>query len=69
VLLRFTEEQKGQRVVVLSQRKLGETVGASRESVNKCLAQWQRAGVLEIADGAIKIKDVEALEAVAAELE
>ena len=33
--------------VVLSQRKLGEAVGASRESVNKCLGAWQRAGIIK----------------------
>jgi len=30
--------------VHVSQRELGNIVGAARESVNKCLSQWQRSG-------------------------
>jgi len=31
----------------LSQRELGNIVGATRESVNKCLREWQRNGVIK----------------------
>jgi len=49
----------------LSQRELGNMVGAARESVNKCLNEWQRRGVLRLDDNAIAILDRPALEAMA----
>jgi CRP/FNR family transcriptional regulator, cyclic AMP receptor protein len=49
----------------LSQRELGNLVGAARESVNKCLSEWQRRGVIRIDDNAIAILDRAALEALA----
>jgi hypothetical protein len=30
-------------------------VGASRESVNKCISQWQRAGIVRVDGAAIDI--------------
>ncbi len=36
--------------VALTQRELGNMVGASRESVNKCLSEWQRRGIVSIED-------------------
>ena len=47
----------------LSQRELGNMVGAARESVNKCLNDWQRRGVIRLDDNAIAIVDRHALEA------
>jgi CRP-like cAMP-binding protein len=51
VLLRMvhseTLERPADRVEV-SQRELGNIVGAARESVNKCLSEWQRSGWLRI---------------------
>jgi CRP-like cAMP-binding protein len=47
----------------LSQRELGNMVGSSRESVNKQLQIWQRAGFIDIAKGAIVIRDAAAIEA------
>ncbi len=41
----------------LSQRDLGNLVGAARESVNKCLNEWQRRGVIRIDDASIAILD------------
>jgi CRP-like cAMP-binding protein len=41
----------------LSQRELGIIVGSSRESVNKQLQIWHRAGLIELAKGAIVIRD------------
>lgn len=49
----------------LSQRELGNMVGAARESVNKCLNDWQRRGVIRLDDNAIAILDRHALEAMA----
>ena len=49
----------------LSQRELGNMVGAARESVNKCLNDWQRRGVVRIDDNAIAILDRDALEEIA----
>ena len=47
----------------LSQRELAHRVGATRESVNKCLNEWQRAGIIRIEKRAITIVDRAALEA------
>src|SRR5215471_12352362 len=41
--------------VGLTQRELGNMVGASRESVNKCLNEWQRRGIVSIDDNTITI--------------
>lgn len=51
--------------VKLSQRELGTIVGATRESVNKCLRIWQRAGIVEVKSTGIRIKDPAALMALA----
>jgi Crp-like helix-turn-helix domain len=40
-------------------------VGGSRESVNKCLSNWQRTGVVRISGGSIIISDRRALENIA----
>jgi CRP/FNR family transcriptional regulator, cyclic AMP receptor protein len=45
----------------LSQRELGNIVGSSRESINKQLQIWQRAGLIELAKGAIVIRDAAAI--------
>ena len=34
--------------VQVSQRELGNSIGAARESVNRCLSDWQRSGWVEI---------------------
>ena len=49
----------------LSQRELGHIVGATRESVNKCLREWQRGKVVRIDGVSITILDRDALEALA----
>jgi CRP/FNR family cyclic AMP-dependent transcriptional regulator len=43
--------------VQLTQRELANLVGATRESVNKCLRAWQRAGIVRVEEGWIKIQD------------
>jgi CRP/FNR family cyclic AMP-dependent transcriptional regulator len=51
----------------LSQRDLGNYVAAARESVNKCLRDWQRAGFVRIKRGQISIADRTTLEELAAQ--
>lgn len=48
-----------------SQRALGNMVGASRESINKCLGEWQRAGIVKVEGTVITVADRKALERVA----
>ena len=49
----------------LSQRELGNMVGAARESVNKCLNEWQRGGVIRLDDNVVTIVNRQALERLA----
>ena len=51
--------------IKLTQRELGNIVGMTRESVNKCLREWQRSGIVRIEANAIVIVKREALEQVA----
>lgn len=68
-LLRLAEEsavggaQGRPAGVKISQRVLGELVGGARESVNKHLQDWKRAGVITIEKGSIVIRDHGALAA------
>ncbi|WP_448192234.1 Crp/Fnr family transcriptional regulator [Azospirillum sp. sgz301742] len=48
--------------IKLSQQQLGCLVGVSRESINKLLNEWQRAGVIQMTSGYITILDQDALE-------
>jgi CRP/FNR family cyclic AMP-dependent transcriptional regulator len=48
-----------------SQRELANMVGGTRESVNRCLRNWQRAGIVQITEGSIVVTDPLALEAIA----
>jgi len=68
-LLRLAEATPGASPrgveIQLSQRELGNFVGASRESVNKCLGDWQRAGILRIEENVIVLTDAASLEALA----
>ena len=52
-------------VVTLSQRELGNIVGATRESVNKCLRVWQLNKIVEVQNAGIRILDQTALESLA----
>ncbi len=51
--------------IALSQRELGNIVGASRESVNQCLNEWQRRGIVSIEDNFITIANRKLLEQMA----
>ncbi len=68
VLLRMTYVEALSRPadrVRVSQRELGNIVGAARESVNKCLSEWQRSGWVHIERTSITISDRTILEHVA----
>ena len=52
--------------VHISQEELGVYVGAARESVNRQLQEWRRAGIIELHRGRISLLDVERLNAAAA---
>jgi CRP/FNR family transcriptional regulator, cyclic AMP receptor protein len=51
--------------VRLSQRELGSMIGGTRESVNKCLGEWQRHGLVRITGGVIVIVDAPGLKRLA----
>jgi len=68
VLLRMTYVEALSRPadrVQVSQRELGNIVGAARESINKCLSEWQRSGWVRIDRTSITISDRTTLERVA----
>jgi CRP/FNR family transcriptional regulator, cyclic AMP receptor protein len=59
-LLRTIKAEDGDRAVggnaiPLSQRELGALVGAARESVNRCLREWQRSGLVRVDGNSITI--------------
>lgn len=51
--------------IKLSQRELGNIVGATRESVNKCMREWQRNGTIRIDGHSMRILDRDHLQAIA----
>jgi len=51
--------------VHISQEELGTYVGAARESVNRQLQEWRRAGIIDLARGRISLLDIERLNAAA----
>ena len=48
-----------------SQRELVNMVGSTRESVNRCLRNWQRRGIVQISEGSIVVLNQGALEDIA----
>ena len=59
-------EPGGVRIALkLSQQQIGSLVGASRESVNRHLNEWQRAGHLAMEAGSIVLRDPRLLERIA----
>jgi CRP-like cAMP-binding protein len=48
----------------LTQRRMGELIGASRERVNKALADFRRRGWVQVSGSGVKVLDRAALEAV-----
>lgn len=58
-----SESPEGRRVkLTLSQRELGSTIGATRESVNKQLRAWQKEGLIAMRGSTIVILEEEQLE-------
>ncbi len=55
----------GAAQVLLTQREIGEMIGTARESVNKLLHTWERAGIVALRRGAIAVKKPEALKGLA----
>jgi CRP/FNR family transcriptional regulator, cyclic AMP receptor protein len=51
--------------IQFSQRELASMVGGTRESVNRCLHDWQRTALVRISRGSIVITDRHALESIA----
>ena len=71
VLLRMIDE-RGNRAKIAaaadirrSQSELANMVGAARENVNKCLQEWQRAGIIRMEKRIITIAERTKLEAIA----
>jgi CRP-like cAMP-binding protein len=65
-LLRFAKaddasEPSARIVLGLSQREIGNLIGASREKVNRRLQAWRRAGIITVDKGTILIRDAAAL--------
>jgi CRP/FNR family transcriptional regulator, cyclic AMP receptor protein len=63
-LLRYPAQGRGPPKLCLSQWELAEMVGATRESVNRCLREWQRRGILRLKDRWTIILEPEALRAI-----
>jgi len=57
--------EPARRQVKISQSALGQLVGATRESVNKCLAEWQRSGIVQVQSSLITVANRAALERLA----
>jgi CRP/FNR family transcriptional regulator, cyclic AMP receptor protein len=51
-----------QAKMALSQRELGTMIGGTRESVNRCLREWQRRGFIQLEEGWIILRNPVALE-------
>jgi CRP-like cAMP-binding protein len=52
-------------IINQSQRELASMVGGARESVNRCLRNWQRNGIVRITEGSIIVTNRPALEQIA----
>ena len=58
------EHEEGPKVGV-SQRELATMVGAARESVNRCIREWQRCGLVRLHERWIILVNREALARIA----
>jgi CRP/FNR family transcriptional regulator, cyclic AMP receptor protein len=47
--------------LAVSQRELGSMIGGTRESVNRCLGEWQRRGIVKLKEGWIVVLSPDAL--------
>jgi CRP/FNR family transcriptional regulator, cyclic AMP receptor protein len=65
-LLRLSAMDGGAAAPIkLSQRELGNIVGATRESVNKCMREWQRSNTIRIDGNAITVLNRASLRTIA----
>jgi CRP-like cAMP-binding protein len=53
--------------IAISQRELGQSIGISRESINKQLAEWQSRGLVQVTKDGIALADRDALQELAGE--
>jgi CRP-like cAMP-binding protein len=53
-------------LVVATQRDLAELVGATRESVNRRLREWEDSGLLRLGKGTVGVRDMRAMKDAAA---
>lgn len=61
---RYDSRREGNGVRIhhgLSQRELADSIGASREALNKLFGEWKRAGLLEYGRGFVVVPDPAAL--------
>ncbi len=66
LLLRLADREKGDlRVRNLSQADLARMIGASRESVSRALARWEREGKIIAGQRSVQVRDEMALRAIA----
>jgi CRP/FNR family transcriptional regulator, cyclic AMP receptor protein len=70
--LRLIEDELGSGIrqapiIRLSQRELGNLTGATREKVNRCLRDWQQAGVIKVERRVITILNLAGLKETAEE--
>lgn len=59
-LARFDSRRDGDGVRIhhgLSQHELADSIGASREALNKVIAEWKRSGLLEWGRGYVVVRD------------
>lgn len=56
----------GVGILAMSQADLADSIGATREHVNRILTEWQAAGWVELGRGRLSVKDGAALEALIA---
>lgn len=64
-LVALTRGRVVQSVLTLKQQDLAEMIGVTRKTVNRCLAEFQRNGLVTIEYGRIRLNDLKALERVA----
>jgi CRP/FNR family cyclic AMP-dependent transcriptional regulator len=60
--LAHPEGTNAKPAVHVTQQELGHIVGGARESVNRQLQAWQKAGLIELRKGTIAIRDVGGLQ-------
>jgi len=61
--------QDGSDLITLSQTELAMFAGISRENINRQLNLWSQAGLVELEQGKIRVRDVEWMEDVADAME